>query len=138
MVKKSALILMLGFVMTQAMIKTTGTPKRLKLTADRTKIRPDRNDLSYVTVEIVDTNGQRVPNVEIPVRFSVSGAGELAGQASGVPNAPASFRAPMRKTFQGRCLAILRPAGEAGEITLRADADGLTAEAITIQVRPNP
>ena len=35
----------------------------------------------YVTVEVVDANGQRVPDAEIPVRFSVSGAANLLRRA---------------------------------------------------------
>ena len=66
----------------------------------------------------------------IPVRFSVTGAGELAAQASSSPNTPASFRAPTRQTFEGRCLAILRPAGSRGKIELRAEADGLESAQI--------
>jgi beta-galactosidase len=124
-----------GNVVANTALKTAGAPKKLKLTADRTNLRADRNDLSYVTVEVVDGNGQRVPDAEIPVRFSVSGAGELAGQASGAPNTPASFKLPLRVTFQGRCLAILRPAGGGGDITLRAEADGLESENLTIQAR---
>lgn len=121
-----------GKVVAQTTLKTAGAPKKLKLTADRTSIRADRNDLSYVTVEVVDANGQRVPNADNVVRFSVSGAGELAAQGSGTPNEPASFRAPVRKAFQGRCLAILRPASQVGDITLRAEADGLDPASITI------
>jgi beta-galactosidase len=124
-----------GKVIAQTTLKTSGPPKKLKLTADRAKIRADRNDLSFVTVEVVDANGQRVPNAEIPVRFSVSGVGQLAAQGSGSPNEPASFQAPVRKTFQGHCLAILRPGGGAGQITLRAEADGLEPDIITIQAR---
>ena len=130
-----ALGLISGKVIAQTTLKTSGTPKQLKLSADRVSIRADRNDLSYVTVEVVDANGQRVPNAEIPVRFSVSGVGELAGQASGTPNHPASFRAPERKTFQGRCLAILRPLGTPGTIKLQAEADGLTAAEIAVGVQ---
>ncbi len=122
-----------GKVVAQTTLKTTGPATKLKLTADRTQLRADRNDLAYVTVEVVDANGQRVPNAEIPVRFSVSGVGELAAQGSGVPNEPASFRVPERSTFQGRCLAIVRPKGGAGKIQLRAEAGSLEPEVIQIQ-----
>lgn len=124
-----------GKVVEQVTLKTAGTPKKLKLTADRATIRADRNDLSYVTVEVVDAEGQRVPNAENLVRFSVSGAGELAAQGSGVPNEPASFRAPVRKAFQGRCLAILRPLGTPGEIKLQAMADGFPTSEITVSAK---
>jgi beta-galactosidase len=127
--------LMNGKVVAHTALKTTGTPKKLKLTADRTSIRADRNDLSYVTVEIADESGRRVPNADIPVRFSVTGVGKLAAQGSGSPNDPASFCMPARRTFQGRCLAIIRPTGGSGNITLRAEAEGLEPESIIIKAR---
>jgi beta-galactosidase len=121
-----------GKAVANTVLKTSGAPKKLKLIADREKIRADRNDLSYVTVEVVDAAGQRVPDAEIPVRFSVTGAGELAAQGSSSPNTLASFHAPSRQTFEGRCLAILRPNGSRGKIRLRAEADGLESSQITV------
>lgn len=122
-----------GKVVAETSLETTGPAKKLRLTADRPHIRADRNDLSYVTVEVVDAEGRRVPDAEVPVRFSVSGTGELAGQASAVPNKPASFKTPRRETYQGRCLAILRPKGAAGSITLRAEADGLEPDSVIVK-----
>jgi beta-galactosidase len=116
-------------------LKTTGPAKELQLTADRKSVCADNNDLAYVTVEVVDANGRRVPNAEVPVRFSVSGAGELAAQASSSPNDATSFCAPVRKTYEGRCLAILRPNGGSGEITLKADADRLKTATIVVKTR---
>jgi beta-galactosidase len=130
-----AIGLIQGKAVAQTILKTSGAPKKLKLIADREKIRADRNDLSYVTVEVVDAAGQRVPNAEIPVRFSVTGAGELAAQGSSSPNTPASFRASIRKTFEGRCLAILRPLGSRGKIQFKAEADGLGSSQITVTTR---
>ena len=121
-----------GKVVAQTLLKTTGRARKLKLTADRTIIRADRNDLSYITVEVVDADGQRVPDAEIPVRFSVSGAGELAAHGSSTPNDPASFRGSVGKFFQGRCLAILQPKRNAGSITLQAEAEGLEPAIITV------
>jgi beta-galactosidase len=123
-----------GKAVANTVLKTSGAPKKLKLIADREKIRADRNDLSYVTVEVVDAAGQRVPDAEIPVRFSVTGAGELAAQGSSSPNTLASFHAPSRQTFEGRCLAILRPNGSRGKIRLRAEADGLESSQITVTI----
>lgn len=121
-----------GKVVAEAVLKTSGPPTAIRLTADRTEIRAARSDLAYVTVEVVDADGRIVPNADMPVRFSVSGVGELAAQASASPNEPASFHAPVRKTYQGRCLAILRPKDGAGTITLKAEADGLKAAQIVI------
>jgi len=124
-----------GKVIAQTVLKTTGAARRLKLTADRSQIHASRDDLSYVTVEVVDENGLRVPDAKVSVHFSVGGTGELAAQGNGSPNEPASFREPVCTTFQGRCLAILRPTGGSGSIILRAAADGLDASSIVVQAR---
>ena len=84
-------------------------------------------------MEVTRRWGILVPNAAVPVRFTVSGAGELAAVGSGNPRLPESFRAPARTTFQGRCLAILRPKGAAGAIQLRAESEGLKAAAISIR-----
>jgi beta-galactosidase len=76
-----------------------------------------------------------VPDAQVPVRFSVSGAGELAATGTTAPDDAVSFRAPLRKTYQGRCVAILRPMAESGKITLKAEADGLQAAMITVQTK---
>jgi len=116
-------------------LQTAGPAKALRLTADRADLRADRDDLSYVTVEVVDPRGVVVPNAEIPVRFTVAGAGELAASGSSAPDDAASFRSPLRRTYQGRALAILRPAGDVGKITLKAEADGLNSATIVIRIR---
>ena len=123
-------------IVAETSLKTSGPPKAIRLTADRSNIRADRNDLSYVTVEVVDAAGQRVPDAEADIRFTITGAGELAGQASAAPDRPASFKSPTRKTYQGRCLAILRPVGGAGDITLRAEAEGLESGSVTVKTLP--
>jgi len=124
-----------GKAVAKTILKTAGPAKELRLTADRSVIRADRNDLSYVTVDVVDKNGSVVPTVAIPVRFTVTGVGELAAAGSSAPNDASSFHVPLRKTYEGRALAILRPAGDAGKITLKAEADGLKAATLVIQTR---
>ncbi|MGJ5816032.1 glycoside hydrolase family 2 TIM barrel-domain containing protein [Paludibaculum fermentans] len=123
-----------GKPISELAFQTTGKPARLKITADRAEIRRDRNDLSFVTVEVVDAAGLLVPDTVIPVAFSVSGAGELAAAGSANPKDPFSFRKPRPKTFHGQCLAILRPKGTAGSITLQAQAEGLAGGTVSIRV----
>jgi beta-galactosidase len=114
---------------------TAGPPALLRLTADRQSLRADRNDLAYVTIEVLDKRGNLVPDAVVPVGFSVAGVAELAGVGSANPKDAASFRQPRRRTFQGRCLAVLRPTGNRGLITLRAEADGLAGATMRLQAR---
>jgi beta-galactosidase len=118
-----------------ASLRTAGEPNKLRLSADRNSIWADRNDLSYVTVEVVDQNGNVIPNAAVPVHFTVTGAGELAATGSPAPNDASSFHLPVRATWQGRCLAILRPKGVSGKITLKAEADGVKAATLVITTR---
>jgi len=116
-------------------LRTVGAPKAIRLTVDHSTIRADRNDLAYVTVEIMDAHGMVVPNAEIPVRFEITGVGELVATGSGAPNDAASFQTPLRKTWRGRCLAIVRPIGDTGKISLKAEADGLKPAIVVVNTR---
>jgi beta-galactosidase len=114
--------------------KTAGKPAQLRLRADRISIRRNRNDLSYVTLEVLDQAGELVPDAVIPVNFSISGAAELAAVGTANPKDVQSFRSLRPKTFHGRCLAIARSKGGAGAATIRAQADGLPAASIVIDI----
>ena len=100
-----------GKPIAEQVLKTAGEPSQLRLTADRASIRRSRNDLSYVTLEVLDRAGQLVPDAVVPVRISISGAAELAAVGTAHPKDVYSFRQPRLKTFHGRCLAIVRPSG---------------------------
>lgn len=113
-------------------LKTTGIPAKIRLTADRSELKASRNDLSYVTVELTDEAGNLVPNANLPVQFKIEGAGELAAVENGNPKDMKSFRTPQVTSFNGRCLAILRPSGTSGEIKLKAESPGLSASEITV------
>ena len=106
-----------------------------RLTADRATIRENRNDPAYVTVEITEADGNVLPDASNLVHFKLAGPGELAAVGSAAPNVPDSFRQPQHTAFQGRCLAILRPLGPTGELTLRAEADGLSAGEIAVRIK---
>ncbi len=116
-------------------LKTVGKATKIVLKADRAQIRKNRNDLSFVTVEVQDAAGNVVPDAAVPIRFILRGPAELAGVGNANPKDMGSFRQPHRTTFRGRCLAIVRPTGTAGEISLRAEAAGFAPTTLTIQTR---
>ncbi len=116
-------------------LKTTGKPVKIRLTADRSDLKASRNDLSYVTVEVVDENGALSPNANLPIQFKIEGAGELAAVENGNPADMKSFRAPEVSSFNGRCLVILRPTGASGEIKLKAESAGLEGSEIVVSTK---
>ena len=126
-----------GIEVASKAFRTTGATAKIKLTADRTEIRADRNDLSYVKVEITDAQGDLIPNANIPVTFTVTGVGQIAGSGNACPYDMESFNNPVCKTYHGQALVILRPLKnkKAGTITLRGKADGLNTAEINIAVQ---
>lgn len=126
-----------GIVVASKEFKTVGKPTKVKLTVDRAQIRNDRNDLAYVTVEVVDCQGNLIPSANIPIKLSVSGAGEIAGSGNSCPNDQESFNSPICKSYCGKALIILRPLmnKSTGTITLMAEAEGLTAGKLEVTVK---
>lgn len=97
-----------------------------RMIADRSTIKANRNDLSYIMTEIIDKDGNVIPYADdITVNFEISGNGEIAGVGSGSPTDMSSFQQPLKKTWQGRCLVIVRPEVTPGKIVIKAKSEGL-------------
>jgi beta-galactosidase len=124
-----------GKAIAEAVLRTVGEPAAVRLTADRTSLRADGQDLSFITVEAVDGNGQPDPNAEHRVTFSLKGPGVIAGVASGDLFSEDPYQGNQRKLFHGRALVVVRTSQTAGALTLTASAPGLKGHAIQIVSR---
>jgi beta-galactosidase len=87
---------------------TAGEPVKVKLTPDRKTISADGYDLCYVTVEIVDKDGNAVPDNETMLHFEVSGDGELFGVDNGNAADSLSLKGSDKAMFNGKALAVIR------------------------------
>ncbi|MEO7577523.1 MAG: DUF4982 domain-containing protein, partial [Massilia sp.] len=118
-------------------VKTTGAAAKLALTPDRASLRADGTDLSFVTVAITDKDGKTVPRTHNPVRFTVSGPGELVATDNGDATSHVAFQSPERQAFNGLALAIVRAkAGQGGQIVVTATSEGLGASKVTLSSKP--
>ena len=114
-------------------VKTTGPPSDLKLAADRSKIKTDGSDLSFITATVADREGHLVPRSHPMLKFSISGPGEIVATDNGDATDHTSFKSSDKLAFNGLALAIVRAkAGESGPITLTVTAEGLSPAKITI------
>jgi len=116
-------------------LKTAQTPVQLKLTADRSEIQSNGQDLSFITVEVLDENGIRNPLAENLVNFEISGPGKIVAVASSNPMSSESFQQPQRKAWKGRCLVIVKSEKKTGEIVLKAKSEGLPSGELVIKVK---
>ena len=124
-----------GKVIATKVLRTVGPAKKIRLSVDRSTINADRSDLAYVTVEITDESGNIMPDAAIMVHFSITGPGELMAVGSGAPNVMESFQQSKHSTWHGRCLAVIRPKGNSGQMTLKAEADGLESGTVIVKIR---
>lgn len=113
-------------------VTTTGEAAKLQMSADRTEIAADGKDLSYVTVDVTDQNGNIVPDAENRVTFNVEGDGVLVGVDNGSSPDHDSYLADNRKAFSGKVLAIVQSTKTGGSFTVTATADGLESAAATV------
>lgn len=106
-------------------LRTAASPTHIRLTPDRKTIAATGQDLTYVTVELLDENDERNPNEERSVNFSLSGPGEIVAVANANPMSTESYQQPQRKAWKGRCLVVIKSGKSAGQISLTASAKGL-------------
>ena len=109
----------------QKSVRTAGEPYALELIPARESLSADGKDLLYVTVRIVDRDGNLCPLDSRKVRFEVSGAGEFRTVANGDPTCLELFHEPEMSAFGGMLTVIVQSREKAGRITLKASADGL-------------
>jgi beta-galactosidase len=116
-----------------AILKTAGAPSQIKLSADRKIIKADNEDLSYVTVELVDKNGTRNPNAENLIHFEIEGPGTIAGVGNANPVSVESYQLPQRKAWQGRCMVVIKSGKTPGNILLKVMSPGLISSQVILK-----
>ena len=117
-------------------VKTTGEPAKLLLSADRSQIAADGKDLSFITVMVADKDGLQVPRSKNHIKFVVEGPAEIVATDNGDATSFESFQAPERNAYNGLALVIVRSKpGHAGNIKLTATADGLAPATLEIGTR---
>lgn len=122
-----------GKAVAEKEMNTAGKPYELKLEADRSTIAADGNDLSYVTVSVVDKNGNLCPNASNQLEFKVSGEGRFKAVCNGDATSLEMFHLPTMKTFSGKLVVTLQSMEETGEMQLEVRGKGLKKQSISIK-----
>ncbi|HXW91695.1 MAG TPA: beta-galactosidase GalA [Terriglobales bacterium] len=100
--------------------ETTGTPEAIRLTADRSEINADGEDVALISVEVLDKQGRAIPTADNTISFKVTGEGALLGVGNGDPNCQESDKKPQRSLFNGLAQVIVQSSQTPGTITLEA------------------
>ena len=100
--------------------ETTGDPVAIRLTADRTEINADGEDVAVLKVEVLDKEGRAIPTAGNKIPFKVTGDGALIGVGNGDPNCQESDKEPKRSLFNGLAQVIVQSTRTPGTITVEA------------------
>jgi beta-galactosidase len=111
--------------------ETTGPTVAIRLTADRTEINADGEDIAILKVEALDKEGRAVPTASNLISFKVTGDGALIGVGNGDPNCQQSDKEPKRSLFNGLAQVIVQATKQAGEIRIEAVKEGWDGPELT-------
>jgi beta-galactosidase len=118
----------------EEIIKTTGNAAQLMISADRSKINADGEDLSFITVKVADKNGLMIPDANNKITFSIEGPGEIVATDNGDPANLVAFPSKDREAYFGLVLAIVRSQkGKSGNIKITASSKGLKTANVEIK-----
>lgn len=121
-----------GEAVAEKRIKTAGKPYKIKLKADRKQLKANGKDLSYVTVSVVDKDGNECPTAANQLQFNVTGKGSFRAVCNGDPTSLEMFHLPTMKLFSGKLVVTVQSSKEAGDIKLLVEGDGLKSSEIVL------
>lgn len=116
-------------------VRTAGKPHHIELVTDCSSLQADGKDLAYVTLRIVDKDGNLCPNDGRLVSFKVKGAGKYRASANGDPTCLDLFHKPEMHAFGGMLTVIVQSGEKTSEIELQATAKGIKTGTIRIPVK---
>ena len=109
-------------------VKTAGKPAALKLeawTQNSPLLKPNGDDLAFITVSLTDADGTLIPQADDQLTFEVTGAGSFEAVCNGDATSLESFKAPTMKLFNGQLVVVVRSAKETGTLTLKVTDEKL-------------
>jgi beta-galactosidase len=113
--------------------ETAEAAARIELTADRTRLEADGEDVAMLAVQILDARGRPVPQAANPITFDVKGAGRIIGLGNGNPTSHEPDRANRRLTFNGLAQAIYQTGRLRGDVIVTASAPGLRPATVRLR-----
>ena len=122
-------------------VETTGEATAVVLSADRTSIAADNQDVAVCRVELQDKKGRFVPTACRDLKITVNGPVRILGVGNGDPAYQATER-PVDseartygvKTFNGLAQILLQATHESGTATLTVEGEGLKTMVLPVEV----
>lgn len=114
-----------GHEVMESILQTSGEPASIKLTADRKHILASGEDLAYITLEVIDKNGNIVPDANIPLNVDVKGRATLLAAASANLKDLEPKTSSRVTTYKGRAIVVIRSGSKSGKATVTVSSTKL-------------
>lgn len=124
-----------GKAVAEKNVYTAGKPHHIELQTDYTSLKADGKDLAYVTVRVVDKEGNLCPTDGRLLNFRVKGAGSYRASANGDPTCLDLFHLPQMHAFNGMLTVIVQAGETAGNLELQVSAKGLKTARLVLPVQ---
>ena len=124
-----------GKVVAEQELKTAGKASKIILTADKSSLENNWDDVVYVTATIVDEDGNMVSSADTKINFEIEGTGVIAAVDNGDIASSEHYNATGRWTYKGRCIALIKASANEGKITVKANGENLKTGSVTIDVK---
>jgi beta-galactosidase len=114
-------------------LKTAGKPYKIVLAPDREVVQANGDDLSFVTVSVVDKNGIPCPTATNQLKFKVTGNGSFRAACNGDATSLELFHKPTMKLFSGKLVVLVQSSNNAGTINIVVSGDGLKTGKVALK-----
>lgn len=114
-------------------LSTVGQPAEIKLTCSKTALQEDGHDAVFVMIDIVDSEGNTVPDAEIKLTAEVEGAASLAGLGSGNPITGENYTDKTTVSYRGQACAVLRSGYKSGKTKITVKAEGFEEKSLLLK-----
>lgn len=119
----------------KSVVKTTGAPKKLQLSAEKNRITAQDDELAFVTVSICDESGNVVPTANNYIVCKLEGDGVIVATDNGDATSLVPFSSHNREAFSGLLLVILKAKPDAkNSLILTVESEGIESSSIEISV----
>ena len=113
-------------------LQTADEAKTIRLTADRTTLKADGQDLAFITVELTDAGGIVNPTANNELTASVSGPATLIGFGNADIKDSDRYTDSTHKAWKGRALLVVRSTGKKGRATITLQGKGLKTARVNL------
>ena len=124
-----------GKIVAEFELKTAGQPAKIVLSADKTRIANNWDDVVFVTATVTDENGIPIPNASDIIEFTAGGSGTVVAVDSGDNADHDPFQTTKRRAFNGTVVAYIKANKNSGKITVTAKSGNLAGGSLSIVVK---